>query len=343
MSGAAAGPTIEADGRERRLDAIRKQAEEKGRVALPGIRPAGSPLPIASPETGYYQQPLLKEPQWTQLIPFYFFLGGASGALGVIGSLADLLGGDRELAKRARLLAVGGAALSSALLVMDLGRPARFLHMLRVFKPQSTMSVGSWVLSAFSIFAGASATADILERWTGPHWVLSLMRGTGRIGSVLFGMPFHNYTGVLLATTVIPVWNNRMHSLPREFGMSGLQSAVGVLELTGSSTSSALNALGLLSVAFESWEGIDLLRTHDRDVLPAKRNSSGVLIQTAGVLSGPIALSLRLLAAVRPRRRRLRRLAAWCGIVGSLCMRYGWVHAGKRSAEDWQTALKLKE
>ncbi len=330
------------DSRESRLEAIRQQAEEKGRVALPGIRPAGSPLPVASPENGYYQQPLLKEPQWTPLVPLYFFVGGASGSLGIIGSLADLLGGHRKLAQRARWMAAGGTAISSVLLIADLGRPSRFLNMLRVFKPQSTMSMGSWILSAFSTFAGISAFADLLALRFGNGFAVRALRGIGRFGSVLFGMPFHNYTGVLIGASVIPVWNNRVRSLPREFGMSGLQSAVGLLELTGSWRSPALNALGLLSAGFESWEGIDLLRTHDRAVRPAKRHSSGVLIQAAGILSGPLPIALRILSAGRKRNRRLRRLAAWCGILGSLCMRYGWVHAGALSSRDWKIPLQIE-
>jgi hypothetical protein len=330
------------DPRESRLEAIRQQAEEKGRVALPGIRPAGSPMPIASPENGYYQQPLLKQPQWTPLVPLYFFVGGATGSLGVIGSLADLLGGDHKLAQRARWMAAGGAAISSVLLIADLGRPSRFLNMLRVFKPQSAMSVGSWVLSAFSTFAGVSAFADLLAVRFGDRLSVRALRGIGRLGSVLFGMPFHNYTGVLIGASVIPVWNNRVRSLPREFGMSGLQSAVGLLELTGSSRSSALNALGLLSAGFESWEGIDLLRTHDPAVRPAKQDLSGALIQAAGILSGPLPMALRILAAGRRRSKRLRRLAAWCGILGSLCMRYGWVRAGTSSSRDWKIPLQIE-
>jgi hypothetical protein len=126
--------------------------------------------------------------------------------------------------------------------------------------------------------------------------------------------------------------------------MSGLQSAVGLLELTGSSGNPALNALGLLSGAFESWEGIDLLRTHDTAVRPAKQHVSGALIQAAGILSGPIPIALRILSIGRGRKRsrRLRRLAAWCGILGSFCMRFGWVAAGTVSARDWKIPLQIE-
>jgi formate-dependent nitrite reductase membrane component NrfD len=327
--------------RESRLDAIRAEAKEKGRVAVPGIRPSGSPFPVASPEAGYYKQPLLKQPQWTPLIPVYFFVGGATGSLGVIGSLADLLGGDRELAQKARWMATSGAVLSSALLVADLGRPSRFLNMLRVFKPQSTMSMGSWALSAFSLFAGISSFADLLALRFGNRLPIRAMRGIGRVGSVLFGMPFHNYTGVLIGASVIPVWNNRIRSLPREFGMSGLQSAVGLLELAGEAGNPALNCLGLLSAGFESWEGFDLLRTSDQALVPAKKGISGALVQAAGVLSGPLPIALRIASLFLKNSRRLRRLAAWSGIIGSLFMRHGWLYAGHVSSRDWKTPLQI--
>lgn len=327
--------------RESRLEAIRTEAKEKGQVAAPGIRPAGSPLPVASPETGYYKQPLLKEPQWTPLIPVYLFVGGATGALGVIGSLADLLGGNPKLARKARSMAAGGAALSSALLIADLGRPSRFLNMLRVFKPQSTMSMGSWALSGFSVFAGISSFADLLALRFGNHLLIRGMRGIGRAGSVLFGMPFHNYTGVLIGASVIPVWNNRIRSLPREFGMSGVQSAVGLLELAGEAGDPALNYLGLLSAAVESWEGVDLLRTSDQALIPAKKGMSGALLQAAGILSGPLPIVLRIASLCLRKKKRLRCLAAWSGIIGSLCLRHGWLYAGLVSSRDWKTPLQI--
>lgn len=332
---------------EARLDAIRQEAHEKGVVDQPGVRPAGSPMPIASPQQGYYRQPLLKEPQWTPLIPFYFFVGGASGSLGVIGSLADLIADEGDLARKARWMAFAGACLSGALLVIDLGRPSRFLNMLRVFKPQSAMSMGSWVLSGFSASAAASSIADLVEmelgNKIGADSLASVLRGLGRTGCVLFGMPFHNYTGVLIGATAIPVWNNRIRSLPREFGMSGLQSAVSLLELTGEADSAALNGIGLFSAAFESWEGIDLLRTKHRSLKPAKSGWSGLLVQLAGALSGPVPIALRIASIFAKDKKRLRQAAAVSGIAGSLLMRYGWVHAGTVSSRDWRIPLDIPE
>lgn len=329
--------------RELRLDAIRREAEEKGRVARPGIRPAGSPMPMASPETGYYEQPLLKEPQWTPLIPFYFFVGGASGSLGVIGSLADLIGKERELARTARWMAFGGAALSGVLLVTDLGRPERFLNMLRVFKPQSTMSMGSWVLSGFSASAFLSSFADALRATGAGGLAATLASAAGRTGSVLFGMPFHNYTGVLLGATSIPVWNSYAGSLPREFGMSGLQTAVSLLELAGYEDRTALNVLGLLSAGAETAETVSARGKKKEVSKPLRRGRSGLLVTAGAVLSGPVPIALRMASifAGEKRGRSLRRLAACSGIAGSICFRYGWVAAGSASARDWRLPLEV--
>src|SRR3954471_21878125 len=117
------------DAREQRLERIKQEAAEKGFVGAPGIRPAGSPFPLVAPEIGYYETPLLKEPQWKWEVPVYFFVGGAAGSSAVIGAMADWVGDDYKLARDARWLAVGGVGLSSALLIADLGRPERFLAM----------------------------------------------------------------------------------------------------------------------------------------------------------------------------------------------------------------------
>src|SRR5579871_1897500 len=136
--------------RERRLDQIRQVAQERAQLQAQGTRPAGAPFPQASPETGYYGIPLLKQPPWTWEIPLYFFVGGAAASAAVIGAIADYTGADRELVRHARWIAAAGSVISPALLISDLGRPERFLAMLRVFKPQSPMSVGVWTLLGFS-------------------------------------------------------------------------------------------------------------------------------------------------------------------------------------------------
>src|SRR5438067_1276876 len=97
----------------------------------------------------YYDLPLLKKPVWKWEVPAYFFVGGAAGASAVIALAAQAARADRTLVRDARWVAAAGAALSTPLLIADLGRPERFLNMLRVFKPRSPMSVGAWTLAAF--------------------------------------------------------------------------------------------------------------------------------------------------------------------------------------------------
>src|ERR1700751_2260499 len=116
-----------------------------------------------------------------------------------------------------------------ALLIADLGRPERFLAMLRVFKPQSPMSVGVWTLLGFSSGAAAAAFAGFLSARYGPSSPLPVMENAGQAGSLAFGLPFSNYTGVLIGATAIPVWNSSAADLPVHFAASGLGAAVGIL------------------------------------------------------------------------------------------------------------------
>src|SRR5581483_4925059 len=154
----------------------------------------------------YPPRRILKPAPWTWEIPAYFFVGGLAGASATLGLGAELAGMPR-LARRARLAAAVGAAACPPLLISDLGRPERFLNMLRVLRPTSPMNVGTWGLSAFGASAGAAAASDI----TG------LARGPGRLaGAVagLLGPPLAVYTAVLTATTAIPAWSRARPVLP---------------------------------------------------------------------------------------------------------------------------------
>src|ERR1700740_3251814 len=187
--------------RERRLDDIRREAETRGQLEVISKRPAGAPFPQASPENGYYQIPLLKQPPWTWEIPLYFFVGGAAGAAAVIGAIADYTGADRDLVQHARWVAAAGSVISPALLIADLGRPERFLAMLRVFKPQSPMSVGVWTLLGFSSGAAAACFAGYLSDRVAPTLPIRVLENAGQAASLAFGLPFSNSTGVLIGAT----------------------------------------------------------------------------------------------------------------------------------------------
>jgi len=327
---------------ERRLTALRREAAQSGVVLGKGVSPRGAPFPQASPTTGYYGVPLLKEPQWNPEVPLYFFVGGAAGASAVIANMANWFGDDRELVRSARWMAAGGGALSSALLIKDLGVPSRFLNMLRVFKPQSPMSMGAWTLSAFSSFSGAAAFANLMRGKFGHSVLIKIIENSVGLMSTATGLVMASYTGVLIGATVIPVWNKNVGTLPQHFAASGLNSAVSLLELFGHDDSRALNLLGISASCYEVAEGALLESKRHRVNEPLRKGWSGAIVRAGGVLSGPLPLALRLAYAVSG-NKKLRRAAAWSSIAGSLLTRFGWVHAGRASARDHRIPLELPE
>jgi len=327
--------------REQRLEEIRRGAQTAAGVDVMRA-PTEAYYPRASAETGYYGIPLLKQPPWTWQIPLYFFVGGAAGAAAVIGAVADFTGSDPKLASHARRIAAAGSVISPILLIADLGRPSRFLAMLRIVKPQSPMSIGVWTLLGFSGGAWAALAADMMQGRSGSSVGLRFLRQAGQAASLTFGLPFSNYTGVLLAVTAVPVWNRSARDLPVHFAASGVGASVGMLELMGHERSRPLQVLGLGAAALETLEGVRIETQSHEDLEPLKRGSSGWVIRTGGVLSGPIPLALRLASLFGPRRSSasLRRWAARSAIAGSLITRFAWMLAGKQSAKNWRAPLR---
>lgn len=330
---------------EARLLEIRREAERQGAVTSPGVRPAGAPFPVASPETGYYGLPLLKEPQWQWEVPIYFFVGGAAGAAAVVGGMARYFGEDPQLVKDARWIAALGGVLSPALLIADLGVPSRFLNMMRVFKLQSPMSVGSWTLAAFSSSAAATAFAGMMRDKFGDWLPIRVLENAGEALATTTGLFISNYTGVLIGATAIPVWHENVGTLPIHFAASGLGAAVSLLELAGHSHNRALNALGMGAALWETLEGANIELKSSAANLPLKQGVSGLITRTGGVLSGPLPLLLRLLAAGASGKRAssLRRGAALATLAGSFLTRVAWVKAGHVSARSPRLPLQLPD
>ena len=337
-------PRVPDEASERRLFEIRREGELKGKVAGAGIRPGGAPFPTASVETGYYGIPLLKEPPWTWEIPLYFFVGGAAGSAAVVGAIANYTGADRKIVRDARWIAAAGSVISPALLISDLGRPARFLNMLRVFKPQSVMSVGVWTLMGFSTAASATLFAQLLSDRYGPSFPVRLLERAGEAASVLFGLPFSNYTGVLIGATSIPAWNRNVGELPIHFGMSGLSAGVGLLELMGNRRSRALQMLGLGAALWECWEGALIESRGGAALKPLTSGPSGAVTRLGGLLSGPVPTALRLMSLFSGKERTdsLCKAAAYSAVAGSLLTRIAWIYAGHVSARDWKLPLEIR-
>ncbi len=172
---------------------------------------------MTAPARSYYGRPVLKEPVWTWEIPVYFFTGGMAGASAGLACLSGLQG-NRHLERRAWAIAVGAGAVSPVLLISDLGRPSRFLNMLRVAKLTSPMSLGTWFLQAFGIATGLAG----LHVWTG---ALPRAAGPAKAAAAVLGLPVATYTAVLIANTSIPVWHEARRSLPFVFAAGAAASA----------------------------------------------------------------------------------------------------------------------
>jgi hypothetical protein len=165
----------------------------------------------------YYGRPIVKEPVWNPEIPCYFWTVGIAGCASVMHGIAKVTGNER-LAKSCTYIAAAADVASPLLLISDLGRPERFLNMLRVFKVTSPMSVGSWILF---VSGGASNTAAVLEALG----ILKPVKWAAEVASFLSGPPLATYTGALIANTAIPVWSEARDELPALFGASAAASA----------------------------------------------------------------------------------------------------------------------
>jgi formate-dependent nitrite reductase membrane component NrfD len=282
-------------------------------------------------EITYYDRPVLKEPVWIWAVPAYFYVGGTAGAAAVLGGAVQATGDEnlRDLVVRCRRIAAAGDALGTALLIYDLGRPARFLNMLRVFRPTSPMSVGSWVLAAsapLSSAAAALATSDGSLRTVGD---------LAGLGAGIVGMPLTGYTAVLLANTAVPVWQAARRSLPVLFTASAMSSAASMLDLMdlGEREERVVRRFGLAGKLAE----LAAMMAVERDAnrlervgFPLRQGLGGTLWRASKLLSGA-SLTLSLLPG---RSRGKRTLSGLVGTAGSLALRFAVFHAGKASARD---------
>jgi Polysulphide reductase, NrfD len=276
----------------------------------------------------YYGRPILKVSRWKEPhLPAYLFLGELSGALALVGAVAHATG-RRSLTRTARLAAAASAYAGGAFLTLELGRPERFLHMLRVAKPTSPMSVGSWILSAHSGLVSAAAASEVTGRLAGA----GTMAGAA---SALTGPLLAAYPAVLLANTAVPAWHAAHRELPLLF-VGGAMTAAGAAGLAASAVArdrsdfDAAYRLAMIGAAVESVGGYGLERMSGLVGEPYRTGPGGQMLTVARYLT--ISGGVVALAARRSRTAAAASAALLTG--GGLCAKFGVLRAGKASAAD---------
>jgi formate-dependent nitrite reductase membrane component NrfD len=320
----------------------RRRGGRRTRRAAPG-RIAGAdgsremPM-VPEPEfTSYYGRPVVKPAPWGHEIAAYLFLGGVAAGSGLLAAGAQLTGRPK-LRRNARLSALGAIGLGSAALVKDLGRPERFLNMLRTVKLTSPMSIGSWILSAFSAGAGVAAAAEV-DRMTGERLplgplrrVLRAVEGPAGLEAAAFAPPLAAYTAVLLADTATPTWNAAREELPFVFVSSASLAAAGLAMVTTPvAEAGPARTLALLGVTGDLIATEVMHRRMDPVAAePLHHGTPGRMLRCSEAL----AIAGGLGTLLGGRRRPAAALSGLALMTASALTRFGVLEAGIDSAKD---------
>lgn len=274
--------------------------------------------------TSYYGKPIINGPVWKSPdIPGYLFLGGVAGGSSLLAAGAQLTG-RRRLATVSKVGAFGAITLSLGALVHDLGRPARFLNMLRVFKPTSPMNMGSWLLAGYGPLAGGAAASAV----TG---LLPRAGAAATAGAALTGPAVAAYTAALVSDTAVPAWHEGHRELPYVFVGSGAVGAagLGLLGARDDEQSPARN-LALFGAALELGSFKRMEKRLGMVAEPYRSGRAGLLVRAGEALAAAGSAG-----AVLGRRSRVARLLSGAALVaGSACTKWGVFEAGRVSAED---------
>jgi len=274
--------------------------------------------------TSYYGRPVLKEPVWhVPEIPGYLFLGGLAGASSVLAAGAQLRGCP-DLARGAKVGAAGAIGLAAAALIHDLGRPARFVNMLRVFKPSSPMSVGSWLLAGYAPAAGAAAVCAV----TG---ILPRAGAAATAAAAALGPGVCTYTAALICDTAVPAWHDGYREMPYLFAGSAASAAGGLgLLAAPSAQAGPARRLAVLGAAAEITSAQLLTRRIGATAEPYRSGRAGLALRASEIASA-CALGV---AFIGRRHRAATALAGLTLLAASATTRFAIFDAGRASARD---------
>ncbi|MBW3651831.1 MAG: polysulfide reductase NrfD [Actinobacteria bacterium] len=272
----------------------------------------------------YYGRPVIKKPVWKWDIPAYFLTGGLMAGSSLLAAGADLTG-NRRLCRASRFTAAANLAASTGFLVHDLGRPERFANMLRVVRPTSPMSVGSWLLAAYgppAALAAASEATGVSPR---------MGRAAGLAAAALAPM-VASYTAVLTSDTAVPSWHDAYPHLPFVFvGSAGAAAGGLAMVLVPPAQASPARRLAVLGAGLELAADEHMGRSMGLTGEPYRQGAAGRLHRWARALTAGGAV----MGATLARRSRLAAAVSGLALVaGSACTRFSVFHAGAQSAGD---------
>jgi len=309
-------------------------------------------------ESTYYDRPVLKAPVWRWEIIWYFFFGGLASGCYVIASIAAFFGSqeDRVVARTGYYASLLALLPCPVLLTKDLGRPERFLNMLRLFKVKSPMSMGTWALVSFSLFSGTTAVIQaardgLLGRWWGARLLAALPQALIALPGTVLGTFLGGYTGVLLTATSIPLWS-RSKLLGAIFISSAMSTSSALISLILRLTNAPIRTLHKL----ECLEWVALL-TEMVGMLTFLRGTGRAarpLVGTAptehgmtfwrfvfgtGLVLPWLLQTLSLIRRSQQRRTGGGLLISVLVLVGGYFLRRTLIEAGRTSSRDARTTL----
>lgn len=293
-----------------------------------GLRRGGGEQPVVGDADfrSYYGKPIINKPVWEAPdIPGYIFLGGLAGASSVIAAGATVTGRP-ALARVLKLSSFAALGMSGVALVHDLGRPARFFNMLRVFKPTSPMSVGSWVLAGFAPFSAAAALSALTGRFR-------VIGGVGTAGAAVIGPAVATYTAALISDTAVPAWHEGYREMPFVFASSAVSAAAGMGMLAAPvSEAGPARALGPAAGVLE----LGLLEVMKKNMGMVKGSFSDNEKAHRYERAAQVATGIGVVAgALLGKRSRIASGVAGAGLlIGSALTRFAIFEAGLASAED---------
>ena len=303
--------------------------------------------------TSYYGRPIVKAPPWGDEIGAYLFLGGLAGGSSLLGFGAQLT--DRPGMRIAsRMTAIAATGVGGAALVADLGRPERFLNMMRVVKISSPMSLGTWILSGFGVGSGVTFAVE-LDRITGQKLlplgplrkVLHGLETPAAVESAFFATPLAAYTAVLLGATAVPTWNAAgRNGLPFVFVSSASMAAGGAaMALAPVAETGPARLLALAGTAGEAYAMSAMKkRMHPAEVDPMDDGEPGHKLHRAEklLIAGAVGAAAVEVGA-RVFAKKLARGAGSGGVTGAIADAVSSAGesagVGKRS---WKTRALLR-